>query len=629
MKRSENLKLNLPEDDDFFDVEHQNENMIKLDEKTEEISEEIKVIKKEVPKLVKVDNKTVFLSDDGILSAKAGITIAPKNVYNTLIINGDAEVTISWTDPDDTVIDGVTFSTWAGTKIVMKEGSYPTNELDGTVVLDSTTRNAYQSKGYTITGLTNRVTYYFALFTYSTDEIFNYAESGRLLGRPGLVKLDACTNMKTVAAMGKVTVTWSDPAATKTVDGNTATWKKTVLVYKEGTTAPTTISDGTIAVEETTRNAYQSKGYTVTGLIDGNDYSFSLFAISTDDYLSDAISASVKLYTTLTITAKEISLYGKEVKVTNRINTVTGIFDSSGSITLKIPWIGSTIVSSTDGTDTAAVSVNISEYDKTYNVELLFITIVTFADGTNEEIAAMIDAHYNNKINIADYWAVGDKRKVSLSAMSATGVSESHRAQTVEFVIGGFDHDELVTAINGHTKAAITLLQKDCLMDATSASNVNNGSADTEAGYIHSTDPVEWKTCARRAWCNNVYFKALPSAIRSIVKTVNKKAIDINNSFIIGTVQDKVFLASEIEISNSTTNSEREEGMQYQYYKNTANRYKMPKYSSSKASQYYYTRSPDLVRANNIDSFVAVYGDGSLGGVFVVSKRGIAPCFCL
>ncbi len=32
MKKSEKLGLNLPGDDDFFDVEHQNENMRKLDE---------------------------------------------------------------------------------------------------------------------------------------------------------------------------------------------------------------------------------------------------------------------------------------------------------------------------------------------------------------------------------------------------------------------------------------------------------------------------------------------------------------------------------------------------------------------------------------------------------------------
>ena len=44
MKQSGKLGLNLPEDDDFFDVEHQNENMRKIDEKiadVENLSEHI------------------------------------------------------------------------------------------------------------------------------------------------------------------------------------------------------------------------------------------------------------------------------------------------------------------------------------------------------------------------------------------------------------------------------------------------------------------------------------------------------------------------------------------------------------------------------------------------------------
>ena len=79
-----------------------------------------------------------------------------------------------------------------------------------------------------------------------------------------MVMLDPCTGMKATATMGKVTISWTVPNATKTENGNTATWGKTVLVYKQGTTAPTNINDGTIAVEETTRNQYQSTGYTVT-----------------------------------------------------------------------------------------------------------------------------------------------------------------------------------------------------------------------------------------------------------------------------------------------------------------------------------------------------------------------------
>ena len=139
----------------------------------------------------------------------------------------------------------------------------------------------------------------------------------------------------------------------------------------------------------------------------------------------------------------------------------------------------------------------------------------------------MLDGYYSGWLTIDEIKtknSVGDTRSVSLSAMSATGVGESHRAQTVQFVIGDFEHDDLATAINGHTKAAITLLQKDCLMDATSASNSNNGSKDTERGYMNSSDTNSggWKSCARRTWCNNVYFSALPSAWQSMIKTVNK-----------------------------------------------------------------------------------------------------------
>lgn len=257
------------------------------------------------------------------------------------------------------------------------------------------------------------------------------------------------------------------------------------------------------------------------------------------------------------------------------------------------------------------------------------VKIVPFATGTDEEIAKMVQAHYNDKINLSDYWAVGDTRSVSLSSMPATGVGESHRAQTVQFVIGDFEHDDLATAINGHTKAAITLLQKDCLMDAASASNVNNGYGDTEKGYMNSTatNAGGWKNCARRAWCNNVFFAALPSVWQSMVKIVNKKVSVGNNQSTIETVQDKIFLAAEIEIFDSANFSFAGEGTQYQYYKNaTANRYKMPKYSSSSVSNLYWERSP--IRGYT-DGFCLVISEGTANGTAATSALGVAPCLCI
>lgn len=326
-------------------------------------------------------NKNVLqlMHDDTVLKeleiSGGGTKIAPKDTVDPAILNGNAKVTISWGDPEDVIVDGIVLSAWKGTKLVMKESGYPENENDGTLILDNTVRDAYKTSGYVVDGLTNGNTYYFALFPYSTDGVYNYSASNRLLGKPSLVKLDSCTNMQISAAMGSVTVTWDDPDATKTVDGNTATWAKTVLVYKQGSVAPNSPADGTIAVTETTRNQYASAGYEASGLTDGEQYSFSLFAISTDETPSDAVSATAKLWATLTVNTTEDTLFGKTVTATNEVKTVSGTFSGSGSATLQIPWIGSTMVSSTDGTDTADDTVDVTAYMASYSVDITFTPV--------------------------------------------------------------------------------------------------------------------------------------------------------------------------------------------------------------------------------------------------------------
>ena len=379
-----------------------------------------------------------------VIKSGGGATITPKPTVNPQIKNDDKKVVITWEDPTNTVIEGSTFSTWAGTKLVMKESGYPTSPDDGTVLVDNTTRDKYKTTGFTKDGLTNDKQYYFALFPYSTDGVYNYDSGNRLLGEP--------TELK----------------------------------------------------------------------------------------------------------------------------------------------------------------------------------IVTFAGGTDAEIAKMIQAHYNNKINIADYWAVGDTRSVSLSAMSATGVGESHRAQTVQLVILDFEHDDLATAINGHSKAAVSIGLKDCLMDASNALNPVNGGGNTENGYMNSpaTSAGGWKNCARRAWCNNVFFAALPSTWQSMVKIVNKKSgtggVSSSGTEI---TADKIFLAAEIEIFGSRTYSVDGEGTQYQYYKNAAaNRYKMPKWGSSYVSNIYWERSPF---SGHTDSFCIVSDGGSASSNGANNARGVAPCLCI
>ena len=333
---------------------------------------------------------------------------------------------------------------------------------------------------------------------------------------------------------------------------------------------------------------------------------------------------------TLAVSTEDSTLFGQTVTLTlNGASVGTTVFADNGTCSFVVQNPGTYTITCGEAHNEVTITGDNVVNKTVISVELSLLKIVAFATGTDEEIAAMIEAHYNNKINIADYWAVGDMRTVHLSAMADTGVKESHRAQIVQFVIGDFNHDDLTTPINSHTKAAVTLLQKDCLMDATSASNVNNGYYDGERGYMNSTDTNVggWKNCARRAWCNNVYLNALPSVWQSMVKTVNKKTSVGNGQSTIETVQDKIFLAAEIEIFGSITQSYAGEGAQYTYYKNaTANRYKRPKWDSSSVNTMYFERSPYI---GDTISFCYARKDGTAGYNNASFVFGNAPCLCI
>lgn len=394
---------------------------------------------------VKPDGKTTFIDEDGTLHAKGGgTTVTPKPVNNPTIENSNASVTIKWQDPENTVISGSTFSTWAGTKLVMKETGYPANPDDGTLVVDNTTRDKYKTTGYTVTGLANGKQYYFALFPYSTDGVYNYDAGNRLLGEP-----------------------------------------------EEG------------------------------------------------------------------------------------------------------------------------------------------LKIVTFADGTDAEIAKMIESHYAGKINIGDYWAVGDKRTIHHNAMTATDVSESHKENDYAYVIIGIEHDDLVTAINGKAKAAITIQTERMLYLDTTTEYNSSYDASHECGYINSsnTNSGGWEDCARRTWCNNVYKKCLPTYIQKMMKQVKKLTSAGSRSSTIKISNDYAFLLSEIEIFGSTTYSYAGEGEQYQYFKNAAaNRYKKPCNSSSHVSGYYWERSP---YSNNGKGFCHVSLSGNSYYSDASYTRGVVPCLCI
>lgn len=257
-------------------------------------------------------------------------------------------------------------------------------------------------------------------------------------------------------------------------------------------------------------------------------------------------------------------------------------------------------------------------------------TLVPWSSGTDQEITDMINSYYNGEITLEDVksvWSIGDVRNVDISAMTATGVGESHRAQTVEMEILDFDHDTLTTPVGSITKALITVDMKNCLRDA----NVTDttGSSNTEHGYMNSsnTNVGGWTSCARRTWCNNVFYNALPSYFKNLVKPVDKLTSAGNQSDIINTDSDYCFLLSEIEIFGSITYSKAGEGNQYAWFANaTANRYKLPKWNSSSVSDAWWERSPG---GSNSNYFCLVNDNGYANNYRASNAYGLAPACCL
>lgn len=110
----------------------------------------------------------------------------PLPVTNLKVTSKDTILKIRWNDPENTVVDEETVSTWAGTKVVMKVGGYPETVTDGILVVDNQVKNQYAS-GYEVTNLTNGQEYYFRLFPYSTDGIYNTDNVNKITGTPNIV----------------------------------------------------------------------------------------------------------------------------------------------------------------------------------------------------------------------------------------------------------------------------------------------------------------------------------------------------------------------------------------------------------------------------------------------------------
>lgn len=298
---------------------------------------------------------------------------------------------------------------------------------------------------------------------------------------------------------------------------------------------------------------------------------------------------------------------------------VTGTFDNGVVVDITDDCTSSpangTILTGNETSVTVSFAWGGKTYTTTQAITVSSLKIVTWAGGTDEEIVAMVEAADQGEINLSDYWAVGDTRTVQLSAMSATGVGESHAAQQVDLVLmhaGGYDLNAAVAS--GRTKCSFIVGQKDSL---------------AKAGYMNSSDTSSgsWNGSKRRTWCNSVYKKALPSTLLPIFKqfkTITAQTYDGSTN---QTSVDWFALPAEKEVFGSRTYSNDTESnalFQFDYYKTTSNRIKMSGKESSPG--HWWERSPSYFGSTD---FCRVYNNGTANFGSASKTYGLAPFGCI
>ena len=79
------------------------------------------------------------------------------------------EVSIKWSDPTDIATSEPEPITWASTIVIRKEDSVPLNRYDGTVLVTSTTRDAYSETAFVDNTIEKNKKYYYGIFPIGTN----------------------------------------------------------------------------------------------------------------------------------------------------------------------------------------------------------------------------------------------------------------------------------------------------------------------------------------------------------------------------------------------------------------------------------------------------------------------------
>lgn len=535
-------------------------------------------------------------------------------------LNGRVQLT--WTDPAATKIqDGVTLSTWASTKVVYKAGSYPTSPEDGTLVLNSTTRNAHKSSPLEVTGLTNGTTYYFALFSISTEGAVNANVAGRITAVPNKVKLTAVPAQSgTLTYTGaELTPTFSNyNTAQLTIGGvtkgiNAGTYKATFTPKPDYCW-----SDGSTGAKEVSWTIGKA-----AGSLSLNKTSVTL----NTNKLTDTVTVTRAGDGAISATSSDTSV--ATVSINGNVITVSHVNKKSGAATITVA--------------VAAGTNHNAPANKTFTVNAEFVPVKAALNSMSwADIRKVSDAGL-----ASSYWSVGDVKQVTINGtVGSTAISNF---STNAFIIG-FNHNSAREGTNKiHFQLGITAAggNKISFVDGTYGSyNANQGSftMNPASGSSSSTNAGGWENSHMRKTVlgsqntpaspgTKTFLAALPQELRNVMKSVTKYSDNTggttNAVSAMTATTDYLFLLSEHEVFGTRSYGSQHEATyqeQYAYYKVSSNTKVFYRHSANTSTAIWWLRS---VYAGYTAYFCRVSTDGTAYYTSSGISRGVAPGFCV
>ena len=545
------------------------------------------------------------------------ITPNPVPVDNVTGITVKAQlngrVQLVWTDPAATkVTDGVTLATWASTKVVYKTGSYPTSPEDGTLALNSTTRNAHTSSPLEVIDLTNGTTYYFAFFPVTTEGAVNKSTTQRITATPNKTKITTVPSQSS-------TLTYDGTAKTPTFSNyNSAQLTLSVTAQTNAGTYKATFTPKADYCWSDDSTTAKEVSWTIGKAAGSLSLNKTEVTLNTDK-LSDTVTVTRAGDGVISATSSDTSV--ATVSVSGNIITVNHVNKKSGTATITVK-VGA-------GTNYNAPS------NKTFTVKAEFVPAKATLDTMSwADIRKVSDAGIAK-----DYWAVGDAKGLQINGtVSATSIN-----QKVYAFILGFDHNSGREGTNrihfqiGKTAATGTQI---CFVDAQYA-NWNGTFTMNGSTSSNSTNAGGWNGCSMRNTLlsqnplspgSKSFMAALPSDLRAVMKSVTKYSDNTggttNAASAITATTDYLFLLSEWEVQGARTYaSQYEQNYQqrYAYYAN-GNSKVFYRHSATGSTAFWWLRS---VRAGFSSVFCGVFAGGSANYGFSGYSCGVAPAFCV